>query len=261
MSEEKINIINSILEDLSDIGIEEEDLGSLDPSSIEEIFLILNTKEIITLCSERRELRELCDEESLWQTKVWVEYGLDKKYWETWKETAVNLSEINMINLNGRWINGMTYKEIIEKVEERPGEAVKTLVRMQGKFYPKGMRFRELGASYDEMLLQYAAESSMRRELNEEELKGLNKVLTREFAIISGAFVLYERNYDRPSRGIPPLLLDAKIIGSGNMPKEEWFSKSSKIMRDMIDVRYYIMQLTPLSNYELSRLELKSIIL
>nr|QBK92480.1 MAG: hypothetical protein LCPAC401_01180 [Pithovirus LCPAC401] len=61
----------------------------------------------------------MCGRESLWQTKVWNDFGIEKKYWDTWRKTAENLFKMKMINLNKKWVNDMTYKEIINYIANR----------------------------------------------------------------------------------------------------------------------------------------------
>nr|QBK93077.1 MAG: uncharacterized protein LCPAC403_02110 [Pithovirus LCPAC403] len=43
------------------------------------------------------------------------DYGIMKILDSTWKETARLLFEANMINLNANWVNGKTYRELLEE--------------------------------------------------------------------------------------------------------------------------------------------------
>nr|QBK93358.1 MAG: hypothetical protein LCPAC404_00620 [Pithovirus LCPAC404] len=76
----------------------------------------LSTKEILKSCVVNREFNANCGKEHLWKNKVISEYGVlcslsDK----TWKETAIEFALYGMINLNTKWINGMSYKELLDK--------------------------------------------------------------------------------------------------------------------------------------------------
>ena len=90
------------------------DLSNLTSVLVEKIFSDLSVKEISKLCESNKKFNEICKSESLWKDKVWNDYGVDKKYGKTWRETARRMSITNMINLNGKWINGQTYKELLE---------------------------------------------------------------------------------------------------------------------------------------------------
>ena len=111
-----MDTINKILKR---VHLEKESLGNLPLDVIQEIFLDLPIKEIMKLCRSNVAFNMVCKRESLWQTKVWTDFGIEKKYWDTWRKTAENLFKIKMINLNKKWINGMTYREIIDEVANR----------------------------------------------------------------------------------------------------------------------------------------------
>nr|QBK93967.1 MAG: F-box-like protein [Pithovirus LCPAC406] len=111
--------MNTVNEILGRIHLKEESLGNLPPDVIQEIFLDLSVEEIMKLCRSSIAFNIVCERESFWQTKVWTDFGIEKKYWDTWRKTAENLFKIKMINLNKKWINGMTYREIIDKIANR----------------------------------------------------------------------------------------------------------------------------------------------
>ena len=111
--------MDDISEILERVHLRKESLDNLPPDVIQEIFLDLSVEEIMKLCRSNIAFNIVCGRESLWQTKVWIDFGIEKKYWDTWRKTAENLFKMNMINLNKKWINGMTYREIIDKIANR----------------------------------------------------------------------------------------------------------------------------------------------
>nr|QBK93968.1 MAG: F-box-like protein [Pithovirus LCPAC406] len=111
--------MDTISEILERVHLKEESLGNLPPDVIQEIFLDLSVEEIMKLCRSNVAFNIVCERESFWQTKVWTDFGIEKKYWDTWRKTAENLFKMKMINLNKKWINGMTYREIIDKIANR----------------------------------------------------------------------------------------------------------------------------------------------
>ncbi len=47
-----------------------------------------------------------------WKTLVRRDFGVTRRYCDTWKDTAILLVQCNMINLNKKWIDGRTYREL-----------------------------------------------------------------------------------------------------------------------------------------------------
>ncbi len=48
----------------------------------------------------------------LWRIFMKSEFGVERKICNSWKDTAILLSQCNMINMSKRWIDGRTYHEI-----------------------------------------------------------------------------------------------------------------------------------------------------
>ena len=108
--------VNDILEQLE---LKTEDLNNLTPTLIQKIFSVLTVIEISLLCGTSKKFNTICKRESLWKNKILDSYGVRKKYGKTWRETAKNMSQVNMIDLDEEWINGETYNEILNKSLER----------------------------------------------------------------------------------------------------------------------------------------------
>ncbi len=103
--------VNEILQKLR---LKRQDLTNLSSSQIQSIFEDLTVKEILSLC----DVNEKFKKESLWKDKVFNDYGVKEKFGDSWKETAKNMEEVNMINLNKRWVNGHTYEKILNDASE-----------------------------------------------------------------------------------------------------------------------------------------------
>ena len=102
-------------------------VGSLTSDLLQKIFSNLLAREIFILCPVGVKFNSVCERESLWRDKVFSDYGVEKKYGEhidqqddlTWKKTAKWMTRYRMINMNNRWINGQTYREILDESLEK----------------------------------------------------------------------------------------------------------------------------------------------
>ncbi len=92
-----------------------KDLNNLTSDLTEKIFSVLTPKEVSLLCGTSKKFNSICKRESFWRNKVLNDYGVEKKFGKTWRETAKNMSQVNMINLNDEWINGETYRKILDE--------------------------------------------------------------------------------------------------------------------------------------------------
>ncbi len=87
-------------------------ISSLGSDIIVEYFDDLSVKEVMKLCRVNRQFNEACKKESMWKRKVENDYGIEKKYGLTWKETAKLLYDADMINLNTKWNDEKSYKDL-----------------------------------------------------------------------------------------------------------------------------------------------------
>nr|QBK93594.1 MAG: F-box-like protein [Pithovirus LCPAC404] len=78
-------------------------------------FDYISVKEMMKLCRVNRQFNIVCQKDSMWRRKVKNDYGVKTKYGKTWKDTAQFLFEYNMINLNQKWVNEKTYKELFDE--------------------------------------------------------------------------------------------------------------------------------------------------
>nr|QBK92734.1 MAG: F-box family protein [Pithovirus LCPAC401] len=135
-----------------------QNISELGTDVIEEFFYGISVKEILKLSVINTTFSEACKRESFWKKKVLLDYGVEKKYGETWKETAILLSDSNMINLGKEWVDGQTYGELLEE-----GMSIEPF------FYPCLREFNIFNV--DDLK-------------NAEYLQHVLKLVTREFSVI-----------------------------------------------------------------------------
>ncbi len=90
-------------------------ISELGSDIIIKFFDDISVKEVMKLCRVNRQFNEACKKESMWRRKVKNDYGIEKKYGKTWKETAHNLYDANMINIAQEWIEGKTYGKVMKE--------------------------------------------------------------------------------------------------------------------------------------------------
>ena len=209
---------------LNRLELKENDLDTLGPDIIEKIIMELNVKEVLEICSVSRSFRSLCWKESFWRLKVKSDFGISKQYGNNWKDTAEKLFEDNMINLDKKWVNGKTYKNLIN-------EAFDGNYDSKSQFYSivtdatVGMSnetselfhifLGELPTyEFDDVILKNMLE--VEDELTEDEIMEFERILTRELAVIGGVVALYGDSYP----GLPGVN-NGNIYASNSV--DRWF--------------------------------------
>ncbi len=105
---------NRSVEELLEL-FEVQNISQLGSDVIRKFFDDISYKEIMKLCRVSKQFNIACNKESMWKRKVKNDYGITKILDSTWKDTARLLFESNMINLNANWVNGKTYRELLEE--------------------------------------------------------------------------------------------------------------------------------------------------
>ncbi len=82
--------MSSVNEIFAKLRLAEKDLDKLSTSQLETVFSDLTSKEISSLCRVNRKFNTLCKDESFWRNRVLNNHGIEKKYGDTWRETAKN---------------------------------------------------------------------------------------------------------------------------------------------------------------------------
>ncbi len=219
------------------------DLESSGDNTIREILFLINPVEISKLCATSRKFNRICTDVSFWRMKVKRDYGIQRMYGSTWKETAINLFKVNMINLDKKWIDERTYAEIVKEALIQK-DSSKYLEELQYGHYPEHMPWICIynGIIFnpnEEMQDQIA--NQMNRDFTDEEIETLEKVFTSEFAIIYRAF------FEIKDSIVIPLsrqqYLEDNIHFDGTL---------AQILQPFIDVYPYIMLFSSMQDDELN---------
>ena len=219
------------------------DLKNSSEDTIRKILLLISPEEISRLCATSQKFNRICEDQSFWRVKVQRDYGIEKKYKSTWKETAIAFYKVNMINLNKKWIDGRTYSKIIEEASNSE-DSIRYLMRLQDEYFPENIDqgffsaaiFILDGDMHDGIVHQ------MDRDLTDEEIKPLEKIFTSEFAIIFNAFFQISSLY----RNLPLDLQDNYLYTGDSAEK-----KILKIVLPLIDINPYIMFFSSLTDDDL----------
>ena len=79
-----------------------------------KMFEYLTVKEISVSRVIDTKTNTFCKEKTFWKDRVFDEYGVTKMYGESWKQTAAEMAKCNMINLNSKWVDGRTYRQLLD---------------------------------------------------------------------------------------------------------------------------------------------------
>ncbi len=203
--------MSSVIEILKRLRIKSQNLNNLSQSQIQSIFEDLTVKEISSLCTVSKKFNTACKSQSLWKRKVLNNYGVKEKFGDTWRETAKNMSKVNMINLNDKWINGQTYRQILNDASEMKGDERWEYMR---KLYVDAIDEvigEELRIQmYDEDDYAYTSYDDTLHEIfevemgfSERQLEKLAMIHSREINIIHAAIASATR-WDKTLPGISP---------------------------------------------------------
>nr|QBK93273.1 MAG: uncharacterized protein LCPAC403_04070 [Pithovirus LCPAC403] len=192
----------SVSEILAKIRLRKEDLNNLSLSLIQELFLELTPADISKLCVVSRHFNSFCNREPLWQNKVWADYGVNKKYEETWRKTANNMFIVGMINLNKKWINGRTYNKILETALNEGKDGATYLHDVQIDAVMDYMDYDIDDAGYLSFFPYEHNSENIRAFFTDEEYKEVDEtienmkiILSKEFAIIASVITILSRKY------------------------------------------------------------------
>ena len=230
---------NSIEEILKLIRLTKPDLENINPDLAQEMFIDLTVGEISQLCTTSRNFNTICKRESLWETKVWNDYGIEKKHGHTWRETAKNLFILNMINLGKKWIDGRTYKEILDEAlkHDKPILYMEKLRSdAMEQIFGGGNCFMDVGPFYDdESFVEIAQMDDVSYDKENEIVE--KTVLTIEFGVISTTITVFQKQ-----SGFLPASYSVSPLLKGSLSKEK-----SDILHNIFDYVPYVMQFSELA--------------
>nr|QBK92607.1 MAG: F-box family protein [Pithovirus LCPAC401] len=190
-----------------------------------------------------RRFNTVCENESFWRNKVSDDYGIHKKYGDTWRQTARNMDKVDMINMDGMWIDRRTYREILDDVLQN---GLSSIIDLQTQYLlPYANNESESALTLlsdlerDDGKLQYFANVVLDRDYTENELDDIFYIKSREMNVIYSAVLTYK------GKGI---YLPGGIISHANI---EIGLPSYEFIRDMIDPIFYVMQSSSFSDDKL----------
>ncbi len=240
--------MSSVDEILEKLHFRIQDLNVLPLSQLQDIFLNLDVKEILKLCEVNQKFNSVCDE-NFWRIKVLNNYGIEKKYGDTWKETAIVMNKVNMINLGTKWSDGRTYGKILDDIL-RDGDIADTVLDLQYQYILRLMdnednennktyaKFIQISLN-DEKALQDFADNCSERPYTASEVDAILLANSREMKVIYAAVLTY--------RGETP----CKYLPGGTIRNDvtTGFSlQSYEFLRKMIDPMIYVMQFSSFSS-------------
>ena len=220
-------------------------------TEIEEILLNLNINEIASLCRTDKRFNTVCKRESFWRNKVTSQYGVDNPLpGKTWRDTARIFFQSDMINLGKEWVNGMTYKELIEEAYNRGPESLLYLKNIKNE---KLEEILEMKIGSSQVLYVFSPDLAGDLEMSDEQLILEETVLTKELAVIAAAVAI--RYFSYPE--LPGLVSKEELRNrsllfagySGNMRKntDVW----SVNIDEMFEYIPYVMSYSSLNNEDL----------
>ena len=236
-------------------------MDRLSSDILQIFFSYLTSGEISKLCRSNKQFNHVALRELMWKDRVCMNYGIDKMYGSSWKETAKNLYLCNMINLNEKWMNemknvscsileGATYREILDLavnkgidgsifVEKMRDEAISKVAHFSSYYEGKKKSF-----IYDEEMLQsYAYETPhLDSEFNQETLDYLKKTLTREIIVVIVSLSVIEEKHLLPSETYFDFDFENAVVPQ--LPKDVRFTA-------LFDYVPYVIQFSSFTNEQL----------
>nr|QBK92415.1 MAG: uncharacterized protein LCPAC401_00530 [Pithovirus LCPAC401] len=185
---------------LRKLRLSRNDVNDLSSDEIYNIFKNLTVKEISTLCGISNKFNSICKRESLWRLKILDDYGISQPLiGKTWRDSAKLFSIFNMIDMGKEWVNGMTYKELLDEADNRGKESLLYLYHLKDKY------FKEVTGNRSSTSWFYMDDNDMETELFEgdgikttkEQRVKIANIMTKEFGVISAAIAA--RYYSYPN--------------------------------------------------------------
>nr|QBK92606.1 MAG: F-box family protein [Pithovirus LCPAC401] len=237
--------MTSVSEILSRLNLSRRDLNDVSLVQLETVFKDLTVKEISLLCAVNRRFNTVCENESFWRNKVSDDYGIHKKYGSTWRQTAINMDKVDMINMDGVWIDERTYREILDDVLQN---GLSSIVDLQIQYLlPYADNRKHLALilltdyDRDDVRLQHFAGDIMGRDYTENELDDIFYIKSRETNVIYASVLTYKGKKK-----------EIYLPGSRNSYASTGTALLSyEFIRDMIDPIFYVMQSSSFSDEKL----------
>ena len=181
---------------------------------------------------------ELKDDSS-WRIKVLNDYGIKKKYGDTWKQTAIVMGKFNRINLGRKWIYGRIYREILDDALQNGADVLEglpleyLLLYADNEKHAENMRYN----LHDEKQIQDYANTHLDKPYTDNKIDDILLTYSREISVIYSAVLSYKGQ-------------DGYLPGDTNEMLQPAF-KSYEVLREMIDPMLYVMQFSSFPHNQL----------
>nr|QBK92413.1 MAG: uncharacterized protein LCPAC401_00510 [Pithovirus LCPAC401] len=174
--------------------------NDLSPDELDYIFTNISVREIVKLCGISSKFNNICKRESLWKLKILNDYGISEPLrGKTWRDSARLFSIFNMIDMGKEWVNGMTYKELLDGADNRGSESLLYLYHLKDKYFKEALGNQTSTSwfyiKYDDIEERLLDEDDI--ETTGEQRVKIANIMTREFGIISSAISM--RYYSYPN--------------------------------------------------------------
>ena len=250
-----------------------KDIASLKSDDISKYFDDLSVKEVIKLCKINSQLSSVCKFDSMWERKVKNDYGIDKKYGKTWKETAIFLFDTNMINLNAIWDGHESYRKLFKRGLDDPspdllqsymGDSLVSSFVFPGYVVDMKSAKRfilttyldsnerisndfETKEDYEQYFEEFNSENGGILD-SEEFIEEHLRKMTREFSIITHAVSEIKKDFGKHKYGLANIVA---VTNSDTEPTAKQNRMNDKIML-FIDPMLYVMSYCLMTNENLS---------
>nr|QBK92861.1 MAG: hypothetical protein LCPAC401_04990 [Pithovirus LCPAC401] len=257
-------------------------ISTLGSDVIVKYFDYISVKEMIKLCRVNKQFNITCQKYSIWKQKIKNDYGVETKYKRTWKDTAQFLSEYNMINLNQKWINEKTYKELFDEGLESESDTYfkdlydeNDLMTIIFPSYVKDIRTAKMSIlSFKDSLIRWnpympdisdECEKEAYEEINEDydnilededKLKKQAFGMTREFSVVASASAEIRGTWADNSFGLSSIAAEKLCYATcseetGELVYSNKIQNKIKKLTRVIDPNLYIMTYSIMSLYNL----------
>nr|QBK92603.1 MAG: F-box-like protein [Pithovirus LCPAC401] len=233
----------SVSEILSKLNLNKRDLSNISTSQLETIFKDLTVKEISKLCTINKRFNTLCKDESFWRNKVSDDYGIKKKYGDTWKETAITMNKVDMIDLGDKWIDGRTYMEILNDSLQDGASSIHEAQIRHLVDYVDNQNNADyiLLELHDEKSIQDFAFDEFGEQFTDDDLDDIVYIKNRKMDVIYATILTYKGT----GLYLPGDTIDDTTTGDALL--------SYEFLRKMIDPIIYVMQFSSFSPERLAK--------
>nr|QBK92627.1 MAG: uncharacterized protein LCPAC401_02650 [Pithovirus LCPAC401] len=229
----------------------------LSSTEIQEILFDLNTDEIAILCRTDKRFDTVCQRESFWKNRVTSQYGVDVPILgKTWRDTDRIFFQSLMMDLGEEWINGMTYKELIEEAYDRGPESLLYLQNLKMKTLTEVLEMKidpfwefYIDEGYGREMIDDLIEDDHQKD------KLVSSVLTRELGIIAAAVAIRYFSYpelpgvvSEQHQSVSKDFINTTYTGN----KRKYNDAISVIIDGMFDYIPYLMMFSTMSDDDLT---------